>query len=77
MISYLPVTVGKEVEGRTVTDRLKRLLILYSEDIFSSIKIEIAKSVPNQIKQKRKPVIASCKVLRGQGIRTLEMLKTL
>jgi len=60
----LPVRDGRKgIEGCTVTDRLNRLLILYSEDLFSPTIRQIAKSVPNQIAQKKKLVIAGCKVL--------------
>ncbi len=51
------MTAGKEFEGCTVTDRLNRLSILYSKDAFSLTIRQIAKGVPNQIKQKKKLVV--------------------
>ncbi len=67
----LTVTAEEKFEGRTVTDRLIRLSILYSEDIFSLTIRQDAKDVPNQMKQKKEIGYATGKVLRDQGLRTL------
>ncbi len=66
------MTAGKEFEGRTVTDRLNRLSILYSEDIFSPTIRQNAKGIPNQIKQKKKFGCTVGKALQGKGIHILE-----
>ncbi len=71
------MTAGKEIEGRTVTDRLNRLSILYSEDIFLPTIRRKAKSIPSEMKQEEKLIVAGCKMLWNQGIRTLKMSKTL